>query len=354
MHGLRETNTQIAYELQARLGSMLNWFLDIRSARLDQEGAHRAEEIGAWIATSAKVLGAILPADGKRTEQSAPRFHADQYGAEDSEYRARIVRLLERCQSDLAEDALFMALHGSLADGRYAKGWSDVDTLLILRREAVESPARLVALRRKAFDLWPLFLDITPLQHHGFIVTTETDLRSYPSGFLPAEVLQQSLSVLGDSLVEFHVRYDDGGAMRSLQGRLKAVEEAMRTGFYPHHPHNGICLAARFENADEAMPQLFAFLGYAMTVPAYFLTAIGRPMPKADSFTAARVHFSNAAWAIIDKATDIRRQWEIHESTNYRGTRIPPWVRSILGPDYIEEFRILLDETLTMIPRLKQ
>jgi hypothetical protein len=341
------------FELQRSLNGMLNWFLDIRSVHIDHEGRHRAPEIAAAIAAMAVMLRTHLKPDGVLIAKSPSSFEPATYLSDDVEYRSKVCDVLDACRSEIAGDSLFMALHGSLADFRYAKGWSDVDTLLVLRAETVESAARLTSLRRKAFDLWPLFCAVTPLQHHGLLVVTETDLVSYPSNFLPPAVLDQSLRLFGTESITFRVRQGDDGAERGIRGRRKAIDEALATGVYPHHPHHGVGLGAGFSNADDAMLQLFAFLGYVMTVPAFFMTAIGRPCYKGQSFALARPYFSDAAWAIIDKATSIREEWPQREYPHYAGNAVPRWLQVKLGADYIEGFSRLIDEALARITELR-
>ena len=83
------------------------------------------------------------------------------------------------------------------------------------------------------------------------------------------------------------------------------------------------------------------------------MTAIGRPCYKGQSFAQARPYFSESAWAIIDKATSIREEWPQHEYLRYAGNAVLKWVQTKLGPDYIDGFSRLVDESLARIAELK-
>jgi hypothetical protein len=170
---------------------------------------------------------------------------------------------------------------------------------------------------------------------------------------MPPAVLDHSLRFFGPERVTFRMRHDRENAEASIRGRQMAVREALETGMYPHHPHNGVYLAAQFRNADEAMPQLFAFLGYVMTLPAYFLSAIGRSCYKAESFGLTRPYFRAATWGLIERATIIRAEWQSREYPGYQGIAIPAWLRITLGPDYIKDFAGLIDEVLARIVELR-
>ena len=88
-----------------------------------------------------------------------------------------------------------------------------------------------------------------------------------------------------------------------------------------------------------------------MTVPAFYMDGIGKGCYKGDSFTLARPVFSDRAWRIIDRATEVRSEWEIREGVNFKGNAIPEWLQKILGENYIEDSLYLIEETVANILR---
>ena len=324
---------------------MLTWFLDPRSAVLDAEGDHRPRALASHLACCYRHLGRLRPA-GRPVATSPTCFDANGYLRDDYEFRRGVVDLCDAMRRLEGEFITHFYLHGSLATLDYEKGWSDVDTFMVIKQEVVTDDGRLHALRQRCLAAWPLLLAIAPLQHHGLIVATEEDLVSYPSHYLPLPVFDHALSVLDAPPAVFQLRPAAGGSLRSLTDRRDALAEAVATGILRHHPKNGVYLQGGFRNAADAMGQLHALLDYAMLVPAVFLDAIGEPCYKRESFARARPYFSDAAWTIIDRATEIRRTWPAIEGLSYEGNAVPAWLQDILGPDYLQGAWRLLDEAV--------
>lgn len=335
----------LAPKLQDSLHGLLTWFLDPRSCGLDQEGEHRPAAIAAHLACSYEAWGGrVLPGVDPVVKLGQP-MEAERYLREDSHYRGRIMVLCRFIQQRLQPYLTHAYLHGSLATQDYARGWSDVDTFLVVRESVVTDSAALIELRRACFAARPLFVAICPLQHHGFIVATEQDLASYPSNYLPAVVLDAALSLLpGQPPLRLFPRAGSSGAVRGLLERRDALRSAVNSGVLRHHPKDGVYLQADYRNAEDGMLQLFSLLGYLMTVPAYVLDARGQACGKRESFTLARGIFSTAAWSVIERASAVRAAWPEREGVKYAGNAIPQWVRDLLGTDYFKDALLVLEE----------
>jgi hypothetical protein len=333
-------------QLQDSLHDLLSWFLDPRSRVLDQEGEHRPAALAGHLACSVRALEAAPPAGTAVVKVGRP-FDATAYVREDPAYRRMVVALCRFIQERLRLFVTQAYLHGSLATLDYAAGWSDVDTFLVIRRSVVTDAAALLELRRLCLEAWPLFRRICPLQHHGFIIASEPDLGSYPSQYLPPPVFDAALALLPDQPpLRLFVRPGDSGALHSLVERRQALQRAVREGVLKHHPNEGVYLQAGYRNADNGMIQLFSLLGYLMTVPAYVLDARGRACYKKSSFARARDCFSDAAWAVIERASAVRAAWPEREGVSYAGNAVPEWVRRLLGPDYFEDALRVLEEAV--------
>ena len=61
---------------------------------------------------------------------------------------------------------------GSMSTLDYSMGWSDLDTLVIVKRDFKISD-KLINLRKHIMTILPELYAIDPLQHHQFIITTE-------------------------------------------------------------------------------------------------------------------------------------------------------------------------------------
>lgn len=335
-------------QFQDSLHGLLSWFLDVRSLTIDQEGEHRARALAEHLACCYRRWGMPKPS-GRAVLKAGIPLDAASYGREDSQYRGRVLDLCAFVRERMGGHLTHFFIHGSLATLDYAQGWSDVDSFMVISQEAVTDGSRLLELRKECLAAWPLFLRMTPLQHHGFLVATEGDLRAYPSYYMPLAVFDTALAVLpGQRAAKFHIRSKDGGSFRSLSERRDCLESALKDGVFRHHPRQGICLEARFRNADNAMGQLHALLEYVMGVPCFLMDALGEPCYKKESFVRGRPLFSEKAWEIVDRASQIRRTWPSREGTGYSGNAVPQWLREILGPDYIEKSFLLLDEAVAV------
>ena len=339
----------VGLPFQNSLHGLLTWFLDPRSLTLDGEGAHRPAALASHIAASYRELGKPASPAGEPVSQTGRLYDRSHYLAEDREYRLPVAELLDFVQGRMAPHLTHFFLHGSLATADYAKGWSDVDTLMVIRDETVTDGGRLLELRKLCMDSWELFLRICPLQHHGFIVATGSELSRYPSHYMPPPVLEEALALLPkQGAVRFHVCPGEGGALRSIQERRDSLRDALKDGVLRHHPKNGVYLEAGYRNAGDAMGQLFALLGYVMTVPAFLLDALGSPCYKRDSFARAKPLFSAEAWGIVERSSAVREEWGRRESTHYRGNAVPQWLQELLGPGYIEASHRFLEEAVTL------
>ena len=67
--------------------------------------------------------------------------------------------------------------------------------------------------------------------------------------------------------------------IKGMKGRLQYLYEAQKTGVFMHHPYKGEGLYIE-EIASRAECTSFCLMGYVMTVPSYFLDAIGQSCLK--------------------------------------------------------------------------
>src|SRR3989338_6120551 len=74
-------------------------------------------------------------------------FSLKEYDKKDHGYLQPVKELQEYAGKKLADDVKGCYLHGSLATNDFVKGWSDCDTLLVIGKEALHDPRRLLALR---------------------------------------------------------------------------------------------------------------------------------------------------------------------------------------------------------------
>jgi predicted nucleotidyltransferase len=227
-------------------------------------------------------------------------------------------------------------VHGSLATGEEMP-YSDFDGLVIIRDAVVATPVRLARAGAVLNRLRLIMFDIDPLQHHGWFVLTESDLRFHCEAYFPVEIFRYTQSLIPgmglelqlsprDSRSEYRAVFDEG--IRSV------LRRSQRGG----RPRN------QFE-----LKSLFSQI---MLLPALYIQARhGRSVYKKDSFAEARRDFAPEAWAVMDEISAMRLAWQVDLSgpsafalrrllgvrraaTRWLAPPIPPALVARLTPDF--------------------
>ena len=106
-----------------------------------------------------------------------------------------VLRMRDYLSTRCEQDVLGAYVHGSL--GTYEEiPYSDFDALVILRNEVFETPARLATVAYKLSQARAIMLDFDPLQHHGWFVLTEAQLKAYPAPYFPLALYSHAKSLL--------------------------------------------------------------------------------------------------------------------------------------------------------------
>ena len=96
------------------------------------------------------------------------------------------------------------------------------------------------------------------------------------------------------------------------------------------------------------MYQLFCHLGYMNTIPAYFLSCIGKSENKKNSFSKFRNYIRNKKILdILKKSEFIRHNW--HKVNKHKQFFIPQWVIKKLGVNYLDECIYLFNYIINKI-----
>ena len=104
--------------------------------------------------------------------------------------------IIEIANNELKSLTQSLYLHGSLASMDYVKGWSDVDMFIILSRNAVTNKNNLLHIRKTFSRIHNLMKKVDPLQHHGLILDTEIDFKSYTDQIIPSIVFKKMKNML--------------------------------------------------------------------------------------------------------------------------------------------------------------
>lgn len=125
-----------------------------------------------------------------------PVFKKEKFLQIDSEYFKSLIRMSNLL--DCLKEFIYGAyLHGSLATLDYKKGYSDVDTVIILKTETFKDPKLLLFLRKKLLSSLLFSLQIDPFQHHNHFILTEISLKYYSDFIFPSVIFKHALTISG-------------------------------------------------------------------------------------------------------------------------------------------------------------
>lgn len=225
-------------------------------------------------------------------EGNDPKLHfqIEPYKGDNSHVHQMINYLIEH----LREDLIGAYVHGSL--GTYEEtAYSDFDALVILKDEVFGSPEKLVRTAKKLNHARAIMLDFDPLQHHGWFVLSELDLRYYCSAYFPVELFKYAKSLFDDRGLELEIalRESSSETRTAFEKMANAIIGKIANRRYPTNVYQLKCLLSQF-----------------MLLPALYLQAKNRDgIYKKESFARARSDFDPAHWAIMDEVSEIRADW---------------------------------------------
>lgn len=271
----------------------------------------------------------------------------------DKDYYSEIFKIQNYLKKNkLKKFFKYFLIHGSLADLNYIKGWSDIDTFVVIKNSAFKSKKNILALKKKISKLYEFFIRICPLQHHGLILFSEFDLENYSRNYLPIEALSANVNIL-DKKKEIKIKHFNDNSntqlkiLKDMINRLNLLKYAKKFGIYKHHPLNGKFLQFPIKSEKKQMFQLFCHIGYMNTLPAYYLTCIGKSINKKDLFRKFNRIFKNRKIKkLMKKNEKVRFLWEKNQYKNKDNFIIPSWITKILGKRYLDECIMIFEKLI--------
>ncbi len=234
-------------------------------------------------------------------------FEADTYRRGDPDYFSPIVRLVHFIRKQMAPHLAFAAIHGSVGDLNYARGYSDLDTWLVLDEATVTDAARLRQFAKKCYRSLAELYRFDPLQHHGHMIATAIDWQWYSENWLPLDAFKHACRLIPDK-VGPQIRVRDSAA--DARYSFEELEELMRLRY-----------ARRWR--PETAYELKDYLSILMLAPALYLQAKGLYVAKQDSFQIAHDHLPGANWDAMHCATQARSAWPYYRSRLLEVVRPP-------------------------------
>ena len=236
-------------------------------------------------------------------------------------------------QDEIAKSEIFASflVHGSCADLRMIPGWSDFDSIGILKHESLSRSSR-----AKTFNTCQkidhMMRSLDPYQHHGIHFIHEKELRSFPDLYLPVELLRDSKCLLGNKSIGIEKSDSRSQEIARFLGIVKTLSSAATDGILKHHAKNGKYLLEDYKD-PETMYQLKYLMCVVMLLPTLWLNLRGNYCRKPESYEMIRRHFTDEELEFLDVCSTVRKKWK---KSYHQGNFIPDEVRDILGLDYLK------------------
>ena len=225
--------------------------------------------------------------------RTGPQFDAAQYLTIDSDYFAPVVRLVNFVQQQMSAYLTMALIHGSVADQTCCKGYSDLDTLLVISRDTVLDPERLRKFARIYYRSLVDLYRFDPLQHHGHMIMTAIDLDGYGENWLPLSVFSRAKYICQPSSeVLVSVRDSRRQALCTFESDADYFHLLKMRHWTPNDAYN-----------------FKYYLSNLMLLPTRYVQAKGVFCDKSDSFGLARQGLPDSVWDVLDYATRLRRDW---------------------------------------------
>lgn len=190
-------------------------------------------------------------------------------------------------------------LLGSFSTLDYTK-WSDIDILLILKKNTIESSNDLLKVRRIVMKINKLLFTNDPLQHHGIFIISELDMKRYNQAFMPIENFRYSTSFYNTKYLEFSLIDSN----KFILKELKSIKDNIKN--------------FAVNNINIYDWKLFCHI--VLLIPVLYLEAKGIYVYKKFSFEIARKDFNSSEWEVIETMTRLREEFYFN----------PPWTKVFL------------------------
>ena len=311
-------------KLQLSGNSILNWLFQGKTYAIKEEPFFVKTGLYNHIFN---VFDEVLESNENEIQIQLKRFREKDY------QNTSLFRVIDvqKTLEPFKENFTHFLIHGSTADLQISEGWSDFDAMAVIK-DRPRNRKEVCDLLDACIDLDAEMRKIDKLQHHGIHYIHEKELKSYPQLYLPHQLFSDAKCLLGSSDLTLRPVGSRDQEIERFKSIVKTFKDASFTGFYDHHPLNGVYLEENFQNMH-TMYQLKYCLSVIMLLPTLWLNLKDIYCRKSDSFDLIEDYFSNDDLEILKKASSIRENW--HE-TQILENRIPDWVKIELGPDYLK------------------
>ena len=322
-------------KLQTTRNNLLNWVFQDKDSVienkprfvLDMFADHLEEAYGSW----------SLPNSNQKIKLD--RFNRQEYESTDL---SAVVEIHDELTSSNAFSHFL--IHGSCADLKIISGWSDFDSIAVLKQESLRRENR-----GKTYDLCmridKMMRRIDPYQHHGIHFVHEKELLSFPDLYLPVDLLADAKCLLGSTDIKIKKVDSSAQEMSRFLGIVKTLKSAAIAGVLRHHAKDGKFLLENYADPN-TMYQLKYLLCVVMLLPTLWLNLKSNYCRKSESYELLRSYFLTEELEFLETCSRVRSFWK---ADFHKENIIPSEVKNILGENYLAraaKFADLLETSL--------
>ena len=314
-------------KLQGSANSLLNWFLHSRSNCINEEPFFVKGMISNSILSSYE----CLDPDSFNTHHFSVSISEIDHKKYKDPFLLPVLDISDFIQEKSHSYIKHFILHGSLATLDYIPGWSDFDSIAVIRSEILESPSDMMRLRSICTTIESMIKKIDNHQHHGIHFITEKDLLMYPDTYLPTQLFKESVSLFDNIELSGEKRDSKQEQIDRLNSIYQTLKGAYGSGTLRHHAYKGVYMMDNFRNYKNSMYQMKYFMSVISLLPSYFMNIKGEYLTKPESIEACRNTVSKKNFEIIDVSSKLRERWNVNPVVS---NEIPPAAMEIIGENY--------------------
>lgn len=321
----------------------IRYLVLLLSGRLDVRSDHKIvtdnqASVPELIAAAYRILDRCLDRLPLKTEEclsarAGQEYCEGVYLSRDKTFLRPVVKLVRLLKSTATAFSREIFIHGSMSTLDYVQGFSDLDILLVLKRNATICSRSLEKCREVLYPLTKYLYQVDPLQHHGFMIVSELDAKYYPQSYLPVVVMERSTAVMSNSAIP----------VRTRSSTVELLHEIWRIGqYFRRMKHDG--------KVDRGY-ELFEFklmTSLILLLPSLYLQLVDRPIYKRESFVRIGQYYSDSS-DILTHASAVRLSWD------YRPITLLRYVSSMLNPQVtrkIEAFRVRFKNSISLVDEI--
>jgi hypothetical protein len=248
------------------------------------------------------------------------------------EYKNIYVDSLKNYLKCVQNEIFEIYLHGSLGANE-EKIFSDFDALVIIKDDAFKNRFRLYHLFYRLHKSRKIMFSMDPLQHHGWFVLYESQLKDYPATYFPPELFNYAKSLLDNEDLNITIKIPSD--IEYNIPFIKLARSLINT-----------TVLIKTNNVYK----LKGFLSRVMLLPALYCQARDkRGIFKKYAFEEARKDFDKNIWAPVEIASEIRLKWhyKINPFQKFLLTRSNTYLRKVgvlLAPSVPNDLRALIPD----------